>query len=209
MIKTLLADVRVLPVVTLDRAEDAVPVATALLAGGIGAIEITLRTAAALDAIAAVASAVPEMLVGAGTATRAADLVRARSAGARFAVSPGLTGDLARAAHALELPLLPGVMTPSEAMIARDAGFDHLKLFPATAAGGLELLRALAGPLPKLRFCPTGGIDPSAMAGWLALPNVFCVGGSWLTPPSAIRAGDWARIELLAREAGSRGTHRA
>lgn len=204
MIGTLLSGVRVLPVVTIDNAESAPALARALLAGGITAVEITLRTPIALEAIRRIADEVPTIVVGAGTATRAADLVHARNAGAKFAVSPGLTGDLARAAHALDLPLIPGVATPSEALCARDAGFDLLKLFPAAAIGGLELLRALAAPLPNLRFCPTGGITPDTAQQWLALPNVACVGGSWLTPPAALRAHDWDRITTLAREATSR-----
>ena len=192
---------RVLPVIALDDARHAVPLARALLAGGIDAMEITLRTAAAIDAIEAVARAVPAMVVGAGTVTQPRDVPRIIDAGARFALSPGCTDALVDAVRATGLPFVPGVMTPSEAMRARDAGFGLLKLFPARVAGGLDWLRAVRGPLPDLRFCPTGGLRPDDLQAYLAEPNVALVGGSWLTPADALAHGDWARITALAREA--------
>jgi 2-dehydro-3-deoxyphosphogluconate aldolase/(4S)-4-hydroxy-2-oxoglutarate aldolase len=199
-LRRLLLSTPVLPVLTVPDAAAAPDLARALLAGGIAVVEITLRTDAALAAIRRIAAEVPEVTVGAGTVTRADDLTAAREAGARFAVSPGLTPALAAAAARQELPFLPGVATASEAMAARDHGFTILKLFPAAAAGGRRLLQALAGPLPDLEFCPTGGIGPDDFRAWLELPNVLCVGGSWVAPASAISAHDWARIEELARE---------
>ena len=192
---------RVLPVIALDDARQAVPLARALLAGGIDAMEITLRTAAAIGAIEAVAREVPAMVVGAGTVTQPSDVPRLIDAGARFALSPGCTDALVDAVRATGLPFVPGVMTPSEAMRARDAGFGLLKLFPARVAGGLAWLRAVRGPLPDLRFCPTGGLRPDDLQTYLAEPNVALVGGSWLTPADALAQGDWARITALAREA--------
>ncbi|RMH17607.1 MAG: bifunctional 4-hydroxy-2-oxoglutarate aldolase/2-dehydro-3-deoxy-phosphogluconate aldolase [Acidobacteria bacterium] len=192
---------RVLPVVTVDRAGDAVPLARALVAGGLRVIEITLRSDAALEAIRRIAGEVPAATVGAGTVTRPAQLAAARDAGARFAVSPGLTDDLAAAAGDVALPFLPGVSTPSEALAAAGRGFRVLKLFPAELLGGPAYLRALAGPLPELRFCPTGGIGPDTAAAYLEQPNVVCVGGSWLAPRAAIRAGDWRHLRRLAAAA--------
>lgn len=193
----------VMPVIVIDRLDDAVPLARALVAGGIDVLEVTLRTPAALEALRAMAAAVPEAVVGAGTVTRADQIAQCRAAGARFAVSPGLTPDLANAARIDGLALLPGVMTPSEVMVARDGGFTELKLFPAEPAGGVAMLKALSGPLPEVMFCPTGGINAGSAASYLALPNVACVGGSWLTPPELVRAGDWAAITALARKAAS------
>jgi len=192
---------RVVPVIALTDAAQAVPLAHALLAGGIDVMEITLRTDAGLAAIEAVARAVPEMQLGAGTVTRVADVQRVVDAGARFALSPGCTPALVEAVRAAKLPFVPGVMTPSEVMTARDLGFALMKLFPAAQAGGLAMLQALGGPLGDVRFCPTGGVSLQNMASFLALKNVAMVGGSWLTPADALAAGDWARITRLAQEA--------
>lgn len=191
----------VIPVIVIDRLEDAVPLARALVAGGIRVLEVTLRTPVALQAVTAIAQQVEGAIVGVGTITRPQDFERAVAAGAVFGVSPGLTPELIAAAHASALPLLPGVMTPSDVIAARAAGFAQLKLFPAQQAGGLAMLRALRGPFPEVTFCPTGGIDSGSAGDFLALPNVACVGGSWLTPPDAVAAGDWPRITALARAA--------
>lgn len=192
---------RVVPVVVIDDVRTAVPLAQALLEGGIDVIEITLRSDAALAAIEAVARAVPAMHLGAGTVTRAADVPRVVDAGARFALSPGCTDALVDAVRAAGLPFIPGVMTPGEVMRAREHGFLLQKLFPAVQAGGAALLKALAAPLPDVRFCPTGGLTSDNLASFLALPNVAMAGGSWLTPADAVAAGDWTRITRLAREA--------
>ena len=198
-----LSQARVLPVLKIERTESAVPLARALAAGGLEVLEVTLRTEAAIRAIRRIAAEVPEVIVGAGTVTRAPELDAVRDAGGRFAVSPGLVPELARAARAADMPLLPGVMTPSEALAARDLGFDILKLFPAKVAGGIPFLKAISGPLPDLMFCPTGGIGASSFRDYLELPNVVCVGGSWVAPSAAVDAADWARITELAREASS------
>ena len=203
MSATLAFKTRILPVIVIEDAELAVPMAEALLAGGIDAMEITLRHACALDAIARVARAVPAMCVGAGTLTRPADFGRVAAAGGRFAVSPGLTPSLDAAARATELPFIPGVMTPSEAIAAREMGYTLLKLFPAAQAGGLGMLKALASPFGDLRFCPTGGVSAETLAEFLRQPNVALVGGSWLTPGDAVKARDWPRIAALARQATS------
>lgn len=192
---------RVVPVVVIADAAYAVPMAEALLEGGIDVIEITLRSGAALAAIEAVARALPAMQVGAGTVTRAAEVAEVVSAGARFALSPGSTPALLAAVAEAGLPFVPGVATAGEAMAARDAGFTLLKCFPAAQLGGVGVLEAWAGPLPDLRFCRTGGVSAADLASYLALPNVAMVGGSWLTPAAAVEAGDWARIARLAREA--------
>lgn len=189
----------VIPVLTVDAAEQARPLAEALLAGGLSVLEVTLRTPAALAAVEAMAQ-LPDCQVGVGTVSRAEQFAAARDAGARFAVTPGVTGPLLEAADAAELPLLPGVMTPSEILTATAAGFDRLKFFPAEAAGGMVLLRAFAGPFPQVKFCPTGGIGPGNLAAYLALDNVLCVGGSWLTPPAALAAADWGEITRLTKE---------
>lgn len=191
----------VMPVIVLRRLEDAVPLARALVAGGVRVLEVTLRTPVALAAIRAIREQVPEAIVGAGTVTRPAEFDQAVAAGAVFVVSPGLTAGLAAAARGSSVPLLPGVMTPSEAMAARDAGFSRLKLFPAQQAGGIGMLKAMAGPLPDLRFCPTGGITPETAADYLRLPNVVCVGGSWIAPEAAVAGGDWRTVEKLAAAA--------
>lgn len=196
---------RVLPVVAIEEASHAVPLAEALLAGGVDAIEITLRTPAALGAIAAVARAVPGLCVGAGTVLNADDLRRVHDTGARFALSPGATPALLDAAATGPLPFVPGVMTASEAMAARDRGFTLLKLFPAEQAGGPAMLRALAGPLADVRFCPTGGLTAANAAAYLGLPNVALVGGSWLAPRDAPARGDWGAITALAQAAARLG----
>lgn len=191
----------VIPVIVLQRVQDAVPLAEALLAGGVRVLEVTLRTPAALACIEAIARALPEALVGAGTLRSVADAESAVDAGARFGVSPGYRSDLGHACRNMGLPLLPGVATSSEVMAASAGGYDLLKLFPAEAVGGVALLNALAGPFPDISFCPTGGLTPANAPQYLALPNVKLCGGSWLTPADAVAAGDWARITRLAREA--------
>lgn len=192
---------RVVPVVVVTDPTQAVPMAEALLAGGVDVIEITLRSPAALAAIEAVARAVPAMQVGAGTITRASEVAQVMNAGARFGLSPGATPALLDAVLRAQLPFIPGVATPSEAMAARDVGFGLMKCFPAAQLGGVEVLKAWGGPLPDLKFCPTGGVSLANMGQYLALPNVAFVGGSWLTPAAAVQAGDWATITRLAQEA--------
>ena len=193
----------VIPVIVIDRLEDAVPMAKALVAGGVRVLEVTLRTAAGLPAIQAIARDVPQAIVGAGTVRSAEDVHAAHAAGAKFIVSPGYTRAVGDACKSLGVALLPGVSTASEAMRANDDGYSFLKLFPATAVGGIPLLKALAGPLADIAFCPTGGITPETAPQYLALPNVKVVGGSWLTPADAMKSGDWARITELARQASA------
>ncbi|MGA2041796.1 MAG: bifunctional 4-hydroxy-2-oxoglutarate aldolase/2-dehydro-3-deoxy-phosphogluconate aldolase [Roseiarcus sp.] len=193
----------VIPVLTVRDADDGVAQARALVAGGLFAIEVTLRTAGALAAIAAIRRSVPGAVVGAGTVLTAEHIGQACQAGARFLVSPGASPRLAQAAAAAPVPFLPGVATASEAMTLMELGFHALKLFPAEAAGGARLLASLAGPLPDLRFCPTGGVDLAKAPGYLALPNVLCVGGSWMLPKAALASGDYATVETLAREAAA------
>lgn len=200
----LLDVVPVMPVVVLERLADAVPVARALVAGGLPAIELTLRTDVALDAIRAIADEVPEILVGAGTIVRPEQAAQAAAAGARFLVSPGTTPALLAAMADTGLPFLPGTASVSEVLAVLEAGFTEMKFFPAEAAGGAAYLRSIASPVPEARFCPTGGITPATAADYLALPNVGCVGGSWLTPAAALAAGDYARVEALARAAAAR-----
>lgn len=192
---------RVVPVVVIPEVAHAVPLARALLEGGIDVIEVTLRSRAALAGMEAIARALPEMHLGAGTVTRPEEVSQVQAAGARFGLSPGATPALLDEVARAGLPFIPGVATPSEAMAARDRGFGTLKCFPAAQLGGVDTLKAWAGPLPDLRFCPTGGVSLSNMGQFLALSNVAMVGGSWLTPLAAIEAGDWARITELAREA--------
>ena len=208
--RQVMADAPVIPVIVLHELAHAVPMARALVAGGIRMLEVTLRTPQALACMAAIAERVPEAVVGAGTVRSAADAAAAARAGARFAVSPGYTRTLGQACRELGLPLLPGVATGSEVMQALEDGHSELKFFPAVQAGGAALLQAWAGPFFDVRFCPTGGIGPANAAQFLALPNVACVGGSWLVPADALAAGDWGRIEALAREAAQlpRGTAR-
>lgn len=194
-------DAPVIPVIVLDDPAQAVPLAQALLAGGIRMLELTLRTPRALACIEAIARAVPEAVAGAGTVRSAADARAAREAGARFAVSPGLTPALGQACRDLDLPWLPGVATGSEILMAQEMGYTELKFFPALQAGGTAMLEAWAGPFQGVRFCPTGGVGPGNAAQFLALPNVVCVGGSWLTPADALSAKDWPRVTALARAA--------
>jgi 2-dehydro-3-deoxyphosphogluconate aldolase/(4S)-4-hydroxy-2-oxoglutarate aldolase len=191
----------VIPVIAIENINHAVPLARALVAGGIRVLEVTLRTEHGLPAIGLIAEQVPEAIIGVGTLTQGEEFAAAREAGAVFGVSPGLTPSLISAAKASGLPLLPGVMTPSEVMAAREAGFRQLKLFPAVPAGGIGMLNAIAGPLPDVVFCPTGGVSQEMAAQFLACKNVACVGGSWLTPKDALQAGDWARITALASAA--------
>lgn len=193
----------VIPVIAIDDLNHAVPLAKALVAGGIRVLEVTLRTEYGLPAIRAIAEQVPQAIVGVGTLTQPDEFAAARDAGAVFGVSPGLTPSLIQAARTSGLPLLPGVMTPSEVMAAREAGFRQLKLFPAVPAGGVGMLNAIAGPLPDMMFCPTGGISQETALQFLACKNVACVGGSWLTPKDALQAGDWTRITALARAASA------
>lgn len=193
----------VIPVLKITNAADAVPLARALAKGGLPAIEITLRTPAALDAIRAAADAVPEAIVGAGTILDAGQFDAAERAGARFIVSPGLTAQLAQAASRSETPLLPGAATPSEIMAAAEAGYSLLKFFPAEQAGGAAWLKALASPFAGVRFCPTGGIGPQNAADYLSLGNVVCVGGSWIAPDALVAAGKWDEITALAAEAAA------
>ncbi len=191
----------VIPVLTVSSVEDGIAQAKALVAGGLFAIEVTLRTSSALAAIKAIAEGVPDAVVGAGTIVWADQIDEAAAAGARFLVSPGASPDLARAAAASPVPFLPGCATASEAMALRDLGFRALKLFPAEAVGGAKLLASLAAPLPDLHFCPTGGIDLSKAPDYLKLPNVACIGGSWMLPKEALARGDYAVVEGLARNA--------
>ena len=191
----------IIPVITIERLEDAVPLARALVVGGLAALEITLRTKAASAAAAAIIKAVPEAIVGLGTVLTREDLKVARDLGARFALSPGATPELLDAAAASDLPFIPGVQTSSEIMAALARGFEVVKFFPAVPAGGIAALKALAGPFPQVRFCPTGGIGESNFADWLTLGNVVSVGGSWLAPASDIGDGDWAPITGRARRA--------
>jgi 2-dehydro-3-deoxyphosphogluconate aldolase/(4S)-4-hydroxy-2-oxoglutarate aldolase len=192
----------VIPVIVLHDVAHAVPLARALVAGGIRMLEVTLRTPQALQCIEAIARDVPEAVVGAGTIRSAADAQASALAGAKFGVSPGYTRAVGKACHDLGLPLLPGVATGSEIMVAQEDGYTELKFFPAMQAGGLAMLKAWQGPFGDVTFCPTGGIHVGNAAEFLALANVACVGGSWIVPADAIRDGDWARIEQLAREAG-------
>ncbi|MDH4392350.1 MAG: bifunctional 4-hydroxy-2-oxoglutarate aldolase/2-dehydro-3-deoxy-phosphogluconate aldolase [Aquabacterium sp.] len=191
----------VIPVIVLQRVQDAVPLAEALLAGGVRVLEVTMRTPVALQCIAAIAKALPEALVGAGTIRSAADAQAALDAGGKFAVSPGYTSAVGEACRRIGLPLLPGVATASEVMAAQADGLSFLKFFPAMQAGGIPMLKALGGPFPDVVFCPTGGISLDTAPQFLALANVKVCGGSWLTPADAVAAGDWARITRLAREA--------
>lgn len=191
----------VIPVLTFTDEARAVAVAGALVAGGLAVLEVTLRTEAALRAVRAIAAAVPGAVLGVGTVLDPSQLEAAKDAGARFAVSPGSTPRLLDAADALGFPFLPGAATASEVMALLERGYTRQKLFPAEPAGGMALLKSLAEPLPQARFCPTGGINASTAAAYLALPNVVCVGGSWVTPKDAVAEGDVARIESLARAA--------
>lgn len=200
-IREILALSPVMPVIVLDHVDDAVPLARALVAGGIRVLEVTMRTSAALASVRAIRAAVPDAIVGVGTITTVADMNAAREAGAEFGVSPGTTAALLAHASACDFPFLPGTMTPADVMRALDAGFTAMKLFPAQQAGGIGMLNALAGPFPQVLFCPTGGIDADSAAGFLALPNVACVGGSWLSPVSLIASKNWPEIHNRATAA--------
>jgi 2-dehydro-3-deoxyphosphogluconate aldolase/(4S)-4-hydroxy-2-oxoglutarate aldolase len=199
----LLNSVPVVPVLTIERVADAVPLARALVEGELPVLEVTLRTQAALDAARAIIKEVPQAVVGIGTVTEIPDIRLALSAGAHFLVSPGTPPDLAAAMARVSIPALPGCATVSEAMALAAFGFPVVKFFPAEAAGGVAFLKAIGAPVPQLKFCPTGGIDARNAASYLALPNVVAIGGSWVAPKEAIAAGDFARITALAREAAA------
>lgn len=198
-------DAPVIPVIVVDSVADAVPMASALLKGGIRMLEVTLRTPKALEVIKAISDEVPGAIVGAGTIRSAEQARAAKDAGARFLVSPGLTHDIARACKALAIPLLPGVATPSEVMLAQEEGFNELKFFPAVQAGGVKMLQAFAGPFIDVKFCPTGGVSLENAKEFLALKNVVCVGGSWLVPAKAVQEKNWDLITSLALEAKNLG----
>ncbi|HTV79854.1 MAG TPA: bifunctional 4-hydroxy-2-oxoglutarate aldolase/2-dehydro-3-deoxy-phosphogluconate aldolase [Steroidobacteraceae bacterium] len=202
-IREVLALAPVIPVLTVAKREHAAPLARALYAGGLKVLEITLRTKAAFEVIEAMRAAVPQAIVGAGTLIKPADFTSAAAAGAQFAVTPGFTPQLAEAAASARFPLLPGIVTPSEILQALQFGHDTLKFFPAQPAGGIPMLQAFAGPFAEVTFCPTGGISRDSAPAFLKLPNVLCVGGSWVAPPALVEAGDWAGIEALARDAAA------
>lgn len=191
----------VVPVLVIKDVEHAVPLAKALIAGGIRVLEVTLRTEAALEVIAKIAKEVPEAIIGAGTVTNRAQLQQVIDAGAKFAISPGLTSDLLKAGNEGNIALIPGISSISELMTALDHGYTHLKFFPAEASGGVKALKAIGGPFPNIKFCPTGGISPSNYNDYLALPSVCCAGGSWLAPEEAMINGDWDKITELAKQA--------
>lgn len=191
----------VVPVLVIKDVEKAVPLAKALMEGGIKVLEVTLRTPSAIDVIKRIAKEVPDSLIGAGTVTNAQQLKEVIEAGAKFAISPGATADLLKAGIDAEIPLIPGISSTSDLMKAKDAGYTHLKFFPAEASGGVKAIKSISGPFPDIVFCPTGGIGPNNHNDYLALGNVHCVGGSWLAPDDAIEAGDWERITQLAKEA--------
>jgi 2-dehydro-3-deoxyphosphogluconate aldolase/(4S)-4-hydroxy-2-oxoglutarate aldolase len=202
--ETLLAYARkapVIPVVTIDDARHAIPLARTLVEAGLPVVEVTLRTAAALDAIAAIAKAVPEAVVAAGTVVRSSQIAEVVDAGAKFIVTPGTPTDLADALAGAAIPAMPGCATASEAIALASRGFGIVKFFPAGPSGGPAWLKSIAGPLPELRFCPTGGVDAANADAYLALKNVVCVGGSWMAPADAIASGDFARVGRLARDA--------
>ena len=191
----------VVPVLVINDVEKAVPLANALMEGGIKVLEVTLRTPAAIDVIKRIAQEVPDSLIGAGTVTNAQQLKAVVEAGAKFAISPGMTADLLKAGMDSEIPLIPGISSTSDLMKGKDAGYTHMKFFPAEASGGVKAIKSISGPFPDVTFCPTGGIGPNNYNDYLALNNVKCVGGSWLAPDDAIESGDWARITQLAKEA--------
>lgn len=191
----------IIPVLTIERLEDAVPLARALVAGGVRVLEVTLRTPVAIEAAKAMVSDVPDAIVGIGTILNADDLARAKALGAVFGISPGATPELLTAVAAGDLPFAPGIATASDLMQALAHGFDLVKFFPAEQSGGIKALRALAGPFPNVRFCPTGGIGEANAAAWLAEPNVLAVGGSWLCPAADIRSGNWAGITAMCERA--------
>jgi 2-dehydro-3-deoxyphosphogluconate aldolase/(4S)-4-hydroxy-2-oxoglutarate aldolase len=194
---TLFQSARVIPVITIERREDAVPLARALVAGGVRVLEVTLRTPVAIEAAKSIIAEVPEAVVGIGTILNAGDLARTQALGAAFGISPGALPDLLKVAAVYSLPFAPGIATASELMQALAHGFGLVKFFPAEQSGGIKALRALAGPFPDARFCPTGGINEVNAAGWLAEPNVVAVGGSWLCPAADVRSGNWAGITAI------------
>lgn len=199
--ETILISGPVVPVIVIQKLEHAVPLAKALVAGGVKVQEVTLRTPCAMDAIRAIAQEVPEAIIGAGTVTNAQQLAEVTAAGAQFAISPGLTEPLLKAANAGSIPLIPGISTVSELMLGMDYGLREFKFFPAEANGGVKALQAIAGPFSQVRFCPTGGISPANYRDYLALKSVLCIGGSWLVPNDALKQGDYARITQLAKDA--------
>jgi 2-dehydro-3-deoxyphosphogluconate aldolase/(4S)-4-hydroxy-2-oxoglutarate aldolase len=196
-LETLFKEAKVIPVLTIERPEDAVPLAKALVAGGVTTLEVTLRTPVAIEAAKAIMADVPDAIVGIGTILNADDLARAEALGAKFGISPGATSELLKAAAASPLPFAPGIATASDLMQALAHGFDLVKFFPAEQAGGIKALRALAGPFPNVLVCPTGGIGEANAATWLAEPNVVAVGGSWLCPAAEVRSGNWAGITAM------------
>jgi 2-dehydro-3-deoxyphosphogluconate aldolase/(4S)-4-hydroxy-2-oxoglutarate aldolase len=206
-IREVLALAPVIPVLTVEKLEHAAPLARALYAGGLNVLEITLRTPVALAVIEAMRTAAPQAIVGAGTLVRPEDFARAAGVGAQFAVTPGLTPQLAEAATRVEFPLLPGIVTPGEILQALHFGYDTLKFFPAQQAGGVPMLQAFAGPFASVAFCPTGGITRETAPSFLKLRNVLCVGGSWVAPSALVYKGDWAGIEALARDAAGLPRH--
>lgn len=204
-IKEVMTTSPVMPVMVINKLENAVPLASALVEGGLKVLEITLRTPVALDAIRQIKAEVPGAIVGAGTIINVQTLHHAIDAGAEFIVSPGVTDNLLDAALETSVPLLPGVITPSEVMRLLDKGIHHMKFFPAEAAGGIPMLKSIAGPLPQVTFCPTGGVNPKNAPEYLALSNVACVGGSWMAPADLVDAGDWAEITRRAAAAAALG----
>lgn len=204
-IETMMNLCPVIPVIVINRLEDAVPLAQALIDGGLSVLEVTLRTEHGLRAISDMKAAVPQAVVGAGTVISPEDVQRSVNAGAEFLVSPGSPAGLIQAAAGVGVPLLPGVATPTEAMTLLEQGITHMKFFPAQAAGGVPMLKSIAGPLPGIKFCPTGGVNPGNAREYLALANVLCVGGSWMLDETLIAAKDWASISALARQAAELG----
>jgi 2-dehydro-3-deoxyphosphogluconate aldolase / (4S)-4-hydroxy-2-oxoglutarate aldolase len=202
-IETVMTSSPVIPVIIINDPGHAIPLATALYQGGLHVLEITLRTPHGLGAIKTISEQIPDAIVGAGTVTTAEHISAVLEVGGQFMVSPGITDTLIEAAMRQEVILLPGIATPSEAMKLIDYGIHHMKFFPAEAAGGIPMLKSMRGPFPQLSFCPTGGLTPASAKDYLALPNVTCVGGSWMVPQNLIEAGDWDAIELLAREAAA------
>lgn len=202
-IKEIMETSPVVPVMVIENLEDAVPLAKALVEGGLKVLEITLRTAPALEAIAAIKESVPDAIVGAGTIINTETLQASLDAGAEFIVTPGSTPAIIDAAQASGVPILPGVNTPSEAMVLLEKGIAAMKFFPAEAAGGIPMLKSIAGPLPQITFCPTGGVNPKNAQEYLALPNVACVGGSWMAPTDMVKAKKWEEIKQLTAEAAA------
>tara|TARA_R110001583_G_scaffold46761_7_gene146540 strand:+ start:7797 stop:8468 length:672 start_codon:yes stop_codon:yes gene_type:complete len=201
MPKELFAMGPIVPVLVINKVEDALPIAEALLAAGIRVLEVTLRTSAALDVISAIAKELPEAIVGSGTVTNRQQLQQSVDAGAKFAISPGLTQDLLQAGNESNIALIPGISSISELMDAADFGYDHLKFFPAEASGGVNAIKSIGGPFPDIKFCPTGGINLNNVRDYLALPNVLCCGGSWLVPKHVVDSKNWSEITKLSNEA--------